>query len=410
MYGIRPLRIIWQRRHDGLRHVNVLGLESLREALAQGHGVLIISNHAAHPDPFVFLRAGDELGTPFNYMVAWQTLHLLGFVGREILRRHGCFSVDRDSNDFRAFRQSVDILQHSRHPLVMFPEGEIYHNNLRLVPFRTGTATIALTAAKFAERRVVCVPAAIRYRYVVDPTPQLLQLMEDLEKRLTWQPRPDLPLARRIYRVAEGVVSLKELEYLGSVQGGEFSTRTLSLADTILQGMEKRYQTTSKEPGIAERVTNLRRWAIKNAESLPPEDPRRAEALRDLEDLCVTIQLFSYSQDYVEDRPNFEHVAEILDKFEEDVLGAPTATVRGARDATILFGEAVEVKATDKIKEEVHSLTETLQQRVRALLEEIDRRATRDPSASSPVHGLQKDRDADRCASDPRFRSSTPLG
>jgi 1-acyl-sn-glycerol-3-phosphate acyltransferase len=89
---IRPARLIWQRRHEGLYDVDIRGLESLRGAIDRGDGVLIVTNHPANPDPFVFLRVADRLRCPFYYMAAWQVFQRESWLGRRILARHGCFS------------------------------------------------------------------------------------------------------------------------------------------------------------------------------------------------------------------------------------------------------------------------------------------------------------------------------
>jgi 1-acyl-sn-glycerol-3-phosphate acyltransferase len=184
------LRILRHRRRERLREIEVEGLDHLRAAVAQDCGVLIASNHGGHADAFIMLAAADQLGRPFTYMVAWQSLLLLGPVGRWILRRHGCFSVDREGHDVRAFRQAVDLVQSGSHPLVIFAEGEVYHNNDKVYPFRPGAAAIALAAARRAHRPVVCVPAAIRYSYLADPTPHLVPLLDRLERRLGVRAQP----------------------------------------------------------------------------------------------------------------------------------------------------------------------------------------------------------------------------
>jgi 1-acyl-sn-glycerol-3-phosphate acyltransferase len=87
--------------------VDVLGLDHLRRALRQGDGVLIVSNHAANADPYVLLTAGDLLGCPFYYPVAWQLLVIYGRLGRWALRHHGCFSLNREGNSLAAWRPVV---------------------------------------------------------------------------------------------------------------------------------------------------------------------------------------------------------------------------------------------------------------------------------------------------------------
>ncbi len=65
-----------------------------------------------------------------------------------ILQRMGAFSVDREGSDIQAIKKAMSILQKGKYPLVMFPEGEIYHLNERLTPLNEGAATLALRVAK----------------------------------------------------------------------------------------------------------------------------------------------------------------------------------------------------------------------------------------------------------------------
>ena len=85
-------------------------------------------------------------------------------------------SIEKQTTSAR-FESRPDILQKKREPLVIFPEGEIYHCNDRVTPFREGAAAIAVTAARKAKRPIVCVPCAITYRYIEDPTEILLETM-----------------------------------------------------------------------------------------------------------------------------------------------------------------------------------------------------------------------------------------
>lgn len=385
VWAIRPIRLRRQRRLERLQEIDIYGFDHLRRAVDQGAGVMIVSNHAANPDPYLLLAASDQLGRPFYYLVAWQLLALYGLIGRWTLRRHGCFSINREGTGLAGFRRAVDILRASPHPLVLFPEGEIYHSNDRLTPFRTGAAAIALSAAQRATRRIVCVPAAIRYWYLGDPIPQLTPLLEQLERQLFGAPRPEPTLAARVYRLAEELITRREVEYLGQPQGGTLAVRTTALADTILRRLERDYGIKPEGANLPERVANLRRLAIPRVEQAAPAAPGRQDARRDLEDLHVAAQLFSYSQDYLDERPTIEHLGEILDKFEEDILGAPTATARADRRGAILFGEPIEVRPARRMTAAVAQLTATLEERVQELLKTI--RVRGDRGAAGPDCG-----------------------
>jgi len=368
----RPLRHLLRIKAKGVLEVELRGAEYLKGPVEDRCGVLITPNHAAHADPFVVYEAADELGRPFYFMAAWQVFGRLGMVERIMLRQHGVFSVDREGTDMQAFRQAVSILQESSNPLVIFPEGEVYHINDRVTPFREGPAVIAMTAAKRAIRPVVCVPCAIKYIYVQDPTPQLIELMSQLEERILWRPRPDIPLAERIYRFAEAALALKEQEYLGHTQQSALPERISSLSHKVLEGLEGRYEIRpSGETTLPERVKALRKEVIERFEPAAEDSELSRQGRLDLDDLFLVTQLFSYPGDYVAGKPTIERMAETLDKFEEDVLRATTATIRGARRAVVSFGEPIELKHSRDRKKAAHTLTEILEDRVQKLLDNI---------------------------------------
>ena len=366
----RPWRKRMQHGKHRLLSVDVRGLEHVREACAHGHGVLLTPNHSGHADPFVMYTAADELGCPLYVMIAWQNFIRDGWLRSMALRHHGGFSVDREGTDLQAVRQATEILTSRPNPLCIFPEGEVYHLNDRLTPFREGPAAIALMAARKAARPVVCIPCAIKYRYVEDPTPDLLRVMENLERAIHWRPRPDLPLGQRIYHFVEGVLALKEIEFLGRTCSGPLPERLAGLIDFILNFLEVRHGLETVPATVPERVKALRQQIIKEITDLPAGDPARRQGEEDLEDVFLVVQLFSYPGDYVAQQPTVERLAETLDKFEEDVLRVKTAGIRGARTATLTFGEPIPVAAGRTEKRAAATLTNTLEQRVQGLLDQ----------------------------------------
>ena len=207
-----PARRRMLQRQQKMAQIDVQGLERLRQALSDGAGVLITPNHSFHYDSYVLFEAAHQLGRHFHFLTAWQVFAMSSRFERWSMQLHGCFSIDRENTDLQAFKQAVEILRTSRFPLVIFPEGDIYHTNDRLTPFRDGAAAIALAAARRAGRPIVCVPCALKYWYLDDPTVHMQRLLSRLEDRLLWRPRPDLPLADRIHRLAEGALMLKEIE------------------------------------------------------------------------------------------------------------------------------------------------------------------------------------------------------
>lgn len=359
-----------QHKAQRLVEIEVRGIENLKAALQQNQGVLITPNHPGHADPLILYEAAEQIGRGLYFMAAWQVLARQRPLHRLILRHHGVFSVDREGTDMRAFRQAVDILQNKPNPLVIFPEGEVYHVNDQVTPFREGPAAIAMTAMKKSDRPVVCIPCGIKYQYVEDPTRELVELMGRLEEQILWRRRDDLPLTRRIYRFAEGAIALKELEYIGRTESGDLPARIRNLSEHVLANLETRYNIQPDDSTLPERVKPLRREAIKQLEE-DKDQTNKDQAVLDLEDLFMVTQLFSYPGDYVSGNPTIERQAETLDKFEEDIFKVPTATIRATRRAVLSFGQPVNVERKGNKKNAIRNLTETLEQNVQKLLDQI---------------------------------------
>lgn len=376
---LRPLRMRSQRRTQRLIDVQVSGEDRVRSALQEGSGVMIMPNHASHADPFAIYAAADAVGTPVHIMAAWHVFHNKTLPLRWVLRSHGCFSVDREANDVGAFRQAVDILQTKQQPLVIFPEGEIYHCNERVTPFREGAAAIAVAAARRAERKIVCVPCAITYRFSSDPTESLIALMGDLEEAILWRRQTERPLPERIYRFAEALLAVKEVEYLQAAQSGPIPERIRALGDHILRQVEQRHGLTNQTASIPERVKAARRTIL---EKLGGDEfgttgevgatGGAAPSLQcDLDDLFLVVQSFSYPGDYVTQKPSVERMAETLDKFEEDVLRRQTASIRADRRASVQFGEPIEVVGDRKARHLTATLSQQVEDAVQALLDRV---------------------------------------
>ena len=241
---VRLLRPLIRRdlKRQNIKSIEVRGMEHCQRALAEPAGILITPNHSFHYDSYVLIEISHRLHRPFHFLTAWQVFDMGRPFDRWMLQRHGCYSINREANDVQAFKTSVEILQKSNHPLVIFPEGDIYHHNDRVSPFRDGAAAIALSAAKRSDRPVLAVPCAVKAFYLSNPKPELSQLMTRLEETLHWRPNKHLGLADRIYRFAEGLLTLKELEYLNQPQSGDISARVQSLASIVLSRVENKYQ------------------------------------------------------------------------------------------------------------------------------------------------------------------------
>ncbi len=367
---------VLQKRYR-VEEFHIEGLEHIAPLLSRGDGVLLTPNHPDHADCYVMYELSRRLRLPFYYMAAYQI-----FTGKNrwVLPRIGVFPVDREGADLRAFKTGVNLLADGKNPLVIFPEGEIYHLADRLTPLREGAIAVAASAAKKrreAGKTVWVVPVALKYRFLghADPLPALEQSMATLETRFTWWPEHGQPLVDRIYRFAEGMLGLKEFEYIGTCQAGGLKERIAGLTGTILDRIEQRRAGKNRADTVPVRVKELRRICLeKLAEpQLTPEERRALD--RDLHDLFMVVQSFSYPGDYVRECPTMERVAETLMKFEEDFLGADESLPHGARRACIRLGEPIDVSerlaSAGKPRLAIPALTAELEERLQALLDDL---------------------------------------
>jgi Acyltransferase len=366
-------------REQRIAEIDATRIDGLGALVERGDSVLITPNHADHADAYVLYELSRRMNTPFTYMAAYQ---IFTGMARWVLPRVGVFSVDREGADLSAFKAAVNLLAEGKHPLVIFPEGEIYRVAERLTPLREGAFAIAAAAARKLEgsgRKLWIVPAGVCYRFVEghDPLPALGSLMDRLETRFTWRVQSSQPLAERILHYADGILSLKEVEYLGSPSHGTFKERAANLIEGILAAIEERRLKGRRPATVPERVKELRRACLETLEQepVPRNSPASIGARHDLEDLFLVIQIFSYPGDYVRMNPTVERVAETLMKCEEDFLGVDQAPPRAPRRALVRFGEPIDLSerlaapGQPRSRQLVSALTAEIEKRIQAILD-----------------------------------------
>ena len=373
----------WWRQRDlqriGILEVQDEGASRISESLLSGAGVLILPNHSFHYDSHTLIEAGLRNGWCAHFMTAWQVFALTGTFGKLSLQRHGCFSINREGTDTKAIRQAIGLLSSDPHPVVIFPEGDIYHSNDRVMPFREGAAAIALKAQKSASRPIHVYPTVMKCFYTEDPTTELVNMMNRLEHHIRWRPRPDLPLLERIYRFGKGFLALKEIEYLGATHPGELPERLGHLARHLLDQVRAAHGLKCRGNDIVDQIRNVRSFLIreieqfqKELETKPPSPQlqlRLQKLQHDMDDMFFVTQLSSYRGNYTVANPTIERLAETIDKFEEDIFELQYPTPRGKRKAIVKFGDLIDLSLQSYSAAELTQLTEM---RVQDLMDELN--------------------------------------
>jgi 1-acyl-sn-glycerol-3-phosphate acyltransferase len=372
--GLWVNRQIHLGRKYQVKFIEEAGFDAVQALWAEGHSILLAPNHSDHSDPHVIIELCHRHGMKPYFMGAREIFEVSP-VACWSLQSMGVFSVDRDGPDLSAIKTAISIIEQGGEPLVVFPEGEIYHHHRRLDPLNEGVASILLKgAARLAEgRKAYLVPVGMRFFHDPSVEATFRDRLSKLEDRIGWQPRPNLPADGRILRLATGVLALKETEFLGRAGTGEIQERLAQLCDNLLTEVESRYPRDGRAATPPERVRALRfriRRRLLDSEN-PPEPAVREILLDDLDRVFTALQAHSYIGDYITVDPTTDRRAEMIMKLEEDLLGFPTYPV--ARRAEVTAGAPIPVSdllATGEIsaKGGALALTERLEAQLGQML------------------------------------------
>ena len=320
------------------------GFPRVKELSAAGHAVLLAPNHADHSDPHVMSALIARHGMRSHFMAAREVFEV-SKAGAWALQSMGVFSVDRDGPDLSAIKTAITLLETSSDPLVIYPEGEIYHHHERLDPLHEGVASILLKAANRLKdsREAWLVPVGIRFHHDPAVAETFDERLSRLEGRIGWTPKPSMPIDERIVRLGTGLLGLKEMEYLGETGRGKIQERLSVLCESLLSEVEARQGPDPKATTAPERVRG-QRYRIRRR-LLDLEKPvtylERAALLDDLDRVFTALQAHSYIGDYFLAEQTLDRRAETIMKLEEDLLGFPNYPT--ARTARVTAGEPIAV-------------------------------------------------------------------
>jgi 1-acyl-sn-glycerol-3-phosphate acyltransferase len=359
------LRRVW-----GIEASEVRGAEHLKQSLQAGHGVLLTPTHSRPCDPMVMGLLSIRAGRPFFCMASWH-LFMQGRFQPWLMRRLGAFSVYREGLDREALKAATAILVGAVRPLIIFPEGIVTRTNDRLGTLMDGTAFIARSAARLRARaapprQVVVHPVAIKYFFLGDLEKSVGPVLDAIEARLGWRPQRPLPLAARIGKLGDALLSLKEIEYLGRAQPGTIHERLAGLIDRVVMPLEQEWLGGHREPAVMERVKRLRSAIVPDMAGGGITEEERARRWGQLADIYLAQQLACYPPDYLRVQPTPERLLETVERFEEDLTDE--ARVHRPLRVVIQVGEPLEVSPTRE-RGGADPLMRNLEERLQGMLD-----------------------------------------
>lgn len=363
------------RRKFGLVEIATVGAGRLQAALADGHGVLLASNHSHNSDPMVLgLGIDREIGGGPAYMMAGWHLFMQHPVQRFLLPRVGAFSVYREGTDRESLNFACKVLARGGSPLTIFPEGYVSHCNDRLAPLMDGVAFIARMAAK--RRRdaghkagVVVQPTFIRYFFEGELAPAVDPVLGEIEERLSWQKQGHLTVVERVERISEALLAQREIEHLGAAGSGAPGKRVAALIEHMLGSLESEWKVHGTKSGPMDRVRRLR--GIILADMIDGTKLPESERQRRWHQFGILYQvqnLTCYPDRHLDDPASAEQILDAVDRFEEDLTD--TSRPHPPRRAVIHFGEPIEAGTKRRRGHTGEALTDRLSESLEGLLRE----------------------------------------
>jgi hypothetical protein len=349
---IQTFRIVdrYLKRKEGVVTYEGRDLQHLKASLDRGDGILLAPNHCRYADPLVLGWPARELGTHVYALASWHLFNKSGFDSFAI-QKMGAFSINREGADRQSLETAIDILDTAQRPLILFPEGTTNRTNDVLKPLLDGVSFIARSAArrraKSAGGRVVMHPIAIKYLCETDIGDWASRQLARIEDCLGWQKQVDRTILQRTVRLAEGLLSLKEVEYFGQSKCGDLPGRRDDLILHLLSRTEQRLGIKPKDKAIRSRVRAIRSDVVSKYFSSRVDAVEEVRLRNDVAAADLAQELLSYPDCYLHpDQATDTRIVETIQRMQESLFGEAENSM--PLRAVVQFDEAI-VVPTDKV-------------------------------------------------------------
>jgi hypothetical protein len=193
--------------------------------------------------------------------------------------------------------------------------------------------------------------------------------LDALEKRLTWNNLKKAPILQRISRITHAMLSLKELEYIGSAQTGTIVERQQRLVDHLLDPLEVEWLGKDSDGPIIPRVKALRMKIVPELTAGELTEQERERRWTQLEKIYLAQQVASYPPEYLTSPTTDTRILETVERLEEDLTDK--ANVHGPLEVVIRIDEAIEVPVDRAPRGEEDPVMKTLRERMQAMLDDL---------------------------------------
>lgn len=341
-------------RYRGLRLVLTASLlDAFRKTKDQA--AIICANHSRAEDPDVLFGVSAIVGARLHFLTAREVFGGKKTLRTKWLQKLGCFSVERGLADINAFK-AIKTLLLEQAKIVMFPEGEITHQNEHLLELENGPehmalATLDTLASQDQASTVFIIPLAMKYGHTQDMSKKLSATLSRLERKLGRSVKPGEPLRIRLGKAFDVLLSDLEMHYgLHSDKSCHLEERWRLLREGIIEkcanllGGVKLPATMSQLRRVHILEIRLSRqeseWR-KTAFSFLRRDKRKKVTLCKRQ-LTLVTNLISINEHSFDHQLNQEEACELLSILELALYRR--VSLRKPDSVTVSAGEVIDVK------------------------------------------------------------------
>ncbi len=331
---------------------DIARLEALR-----GSRVVLTPNHPAF-DPIVLFQLSSRLRLAFYYLASRELFN--SPLQAWVTSRIGAYAIERGVRDEHALHTTRRLIREGAHWLVLFPEGEAHYLHNLALPFLPGAASLGLGAlqdlsAEGAPPPVYLVPLGLRYHYLKDMRPAMLDSLKRLEWVLGLSPATaPRDWHARLGRIADRVLDTNE-EALGIVAPDQhdLQARLDTLRELVLKRAAEALGLTL--PPADQPLRNRLRKIIVAAKRISHSPPQtggayaahlyartRAHTALLQRELARVVEFVALTGTYGLDAPTVENYLDVLGRLELEVLGRRRHW--GPRAVTVRVGEALDLR------------------------------------------------------------------
>ena len=305
-----------------LEDLEIRGQDTLRQACEKDARLLLLPNHSTHSDPQVMSEVTRRLGIRPSFMAAYDVF-ARSRIQAWIMQRTGAFSVDREGSDRKSMKCATEVLVKGRHPLIIFPEGNVYFCNDQVAPFAEGASYIALSAQKKLgkDHPVYAVPVSMKFTYLEDVREHLSNSLGDLAHRFDTELDPEADFGLELLRISTTALErfLRQRGYSSSEQTLPVDEQIAHAATQIINSLEDKIEIESKdESSLTDRIRRIRA-SIHGIRIDPDREVDHPAASLWADEAILALRILGYQGGYMASNPTLDRVAETVARLREDV-------------------------------------------------------------------------------------------